>query len=49
MKKKALIVDDNAKNLILEKDLMDVAGFKVFVAENASRAIVIAKKKNRIL
>ncbi|MBA3010852.1 MAG: response regulator [Proteobacteria bacterium] len=45
MKKKALVVDDNAKNLMLEKDLMDVAGFEVFVAENASSAIAIAKKE----
>jgi CheY-like chemotaxis protein len=36
MKKKALVVDDNANNLMLEKDLLDVAGFEVFVAENAA-------------
>jgi two-component system cell cycle response regulator DivK len=45
MKKKALVVDDNANNLMLEKDLLDVAGFEVFVAENASSAIVIARKE----
>jgi two-component system cell cycle response regulator DivK len=45
MKKKALVVDDNANNLMLEKDLLDVAGFEVFVAENASSAIVIAGKE----
>ncbi len=49
MKKKVLVVDDNANNLMLEKDLLDVAGFEVFVAENASSAIVIARKENRIL
>ena len=45
MQKKALVVDDNAKNLTLEKDLLDVAGFEVFVAENASSAILIARKE----
>ena len=45
MKKKALVVDDNAHNLMLEKDLLDVAGFEVFVAENASSAIGIARKE----
>jgi two-component system cell cycle response regulator DivK len=45
MQKKALVVDDNANNLMLEKDLLDVAGFEVFVAENASNAIVIARKE----
>jgi two-component system, cell cycle response regulator DivK len=45
MKKKALVVDDNANNLMLEKDLLDVAGFEVFVAANASSAIAIARKE----
>ncbi|MGD0856156.1 MAG: response regulator [Dehalococcoidia bacterium] len=45
MSKKALIVDDNGNNLMLEKDLMEVAGFEVFVAENASSAIDIARKE----
>jgi len=45
MQKKALVVDDNANNLMLEKDLLDVAGFEVFVAEDASSAIVIARKE----
>jgi two-component system, cell cycle response regulator DivK len=43
--KKALVVDDNGSNLMLEKDLLEVAGFEVFVAENASSAIAIAKKE----
>ena len=38
MRKKALVVDDNANNLMLEKDLLEVAGFEVFEAENASDA-----------
>jgi two-component system, cell cycle response regulator DivK len=42
---KALIVDDNRNNLMLEKDLLEVAGFEVFVAENASTGIALAKKE----
>jgi CheY-like chemotaxis protein len=45
MKKKALVVDDNANNLLLEKDLLEVAGFEVFVAENATSGIAIAGKE----
>ena len=45
MKKKVLVVDDNANNLMLEKDLLDVAGFDVFEAENAADAIAIARKE----
>ena len=45
MKKKALVVDDNGSNLMLEKDLLEVAGFEVFVAESASNAIAITRKE----
>ena len=45
MKKKALVVDDNANSLLLEKDLLDVAGFDVLVAEDAAGAIAIARKE----
>ena len=45
MKKKVLVVDDNEKNLMLEKDLLDVAGFDVFEAENAADGIAIAGKE----
>ena len=45
MKKKALVVDDNANNLLLEKDLLEVAGFEVFAAENATGGIAIAGKE----
>ncbi len=38
----ALIIDDNEHNLLLEKDLLEVAGFVVFVAENAARGIALA-------
>jgi CheY-like chemotaxis protein len=45
MKKKALVIDDNANNLMLEKDLLEVAGFEVFEADNAASGIAIAKKE----
>ena len=45
MKRKALVVDDNANSLMLEKDLLDVVGFDVFVAEDAAGAIAIARKE----
>ena len=45
MRKKALIIDDNRNNLMLEKDLLEVAGFEVFVAEDASSGIALAKKE----
>jgi CheY-like chemotaxis protein len=45
MGKKVLIVDDNANNLTLEKDLLEVAGFEVFVAENATSGIDLARKE----
>jgi CheY-like chemotaxis protein len=45
MRKKALVVDDDGNNLILEKDLLEVAGFEVFEAENASFGIAIARKE----
>lgn len=45
MKKRALVVDDNSNNLMLEKDLLEVAGFEVLTAENASRGIAIARSE----
>ena len=45
MKKKALVVDDNGNNLLLEKDLLEVAGFEVFEAENATAGIAITRKE----
>jgi two-component system cell cycle response regulator DivK len=45
MRKKALVVDDNENNLMLEKDLLEVAGFEVFEAKNASTGIAIARKE----
>ena len=45
MKKKAVIVDDDVKNLMLEKDLLEVSGFEVFTAENATDGIAITRKE----
>ena len=45
MRKKALVVDDNGNNLMLEKDLLEVADFEVFEAENASSGIAIARRE----
>jgi len=45
MSKRALVVDDNANNLMLEKDLLEVAGFEVFEAENAADGIAIARRE----
>jgi CheY-like chemotaxis protein len=45
MSKKALVVDDNGNNLMLEKDLLEVAGFEVLEAENAFSGIAIARKE----
>ncbi|HBZ86380.1 MAG TPA: hypothetical protein DEO67_04485 [Candidatus Edwardsbacteria bacterium] len=43
MRIKALVVDDNQNNLLLESDLLASAGFEVFVAENASSGVAIAE------
>ena len=45
MNKRALIVDDNANNLLLEKDLLEVAGFEVFLAQDAASGVAIARKE----
>jgi two-component system, cell cycle response regulator DivK len=45
MRKKALVVDDNGSNLLLEKDLLEVAGFEVFEAQNATDGIAKARKE----
>jgi CheY-like chemotaxis protein len=45
MKKKALVVDDNTNNLLLERDLLEVAGFLVFEADNATSGIAIARQE----
>lgn len=45
MKKKALVIDDNSNNLMLEKDLLEVAGFEVFGAENGTIGIALARRE----
>jgi CheY-like chemotaxis protein len=45
MMKKALVIDDNEKNLALEKDLLEVAGFTVFEAKNAADGMAIARRE----
>ncbi|HUW70030.1 MAG TPA: response regulator [bacterium] len=45
MGKTALVIDDNANNLLLEKDVLEVAGFEVFIAENATKGISLAREK----
>lgn len=45
MAKKVLIVEDNANNMMLEKDLLEVAGFEVLQAVNATLGIELARKE----
>jgi len=45
MKNRVLVVDDNMNNLLLEKDLLEVAGFNVFEAEDATSGIAIARRE----
>lgn len=45
MRKKILVVDDNGNNLLLEKDLLEVAGFEVFEAVNAADGMAIARRE----
>lgn len=45
MRLRVLVVDDNKNNLMLEQDLLELAGFEVFGAENAADAITIARRE----
>lgn len=45
MKKKVLIVEDNEKNMILEGDLLEVAGFEVLKVVTAKLGIELARKE----
>lgn len=47
IRKKVLVVDDNEKNLMLAKDLLEVAGFEVLEADDAANGIAIARKKSQ--
>jgi CheY-like chemotaxis protein len=42
---RVLVVDDNGNNLMLERDLLEVAGFEVFEAEDAATGIAIARRE----
>jgi len=45
MRKRVLVIDDNASNLMLEKDLLEVAGFEVLEAGNAGDGIALARRE----
>jgi len=45
MRKTVLVVDDNINNRTLESDILEVAGFTVFEAENALKGIALAQKE----
>ena len=44
-KKKVLIIEDEARNMKLEKDLLEMAGYEVLCAVNAEDGITLAKEK----
>lgn len=45
MKKKILLVEDNENNRMLEKDLLEEAGFEVLEAADGASGIVLARKE----
>jgi len=45
MHKKVLVVDDNGNNRLLERDLLEVAGFEVYEAGNALSGIMTARQE----
>jgi two-component system, cell cycle response regulator DivK len=45
MANKALIIEDNEQNMILEADLLKIAGFEVLQAYDAITGIELAKKE----
>jgi CheY-like chemotaxis protein len=45
MKKRILLVEDNEKNRMLEKDLLEVAGFEVLEAVDGASGIVLARQE----
>jgi hypothetical protein len=47
MQKKALVIDDNANNLMLEKDLLEVAGLKYLKLKMLPAELPLPGKKNR--
>jgi len=49
MRLKAVVVDDNLNNLMLERDLLEVAGFEVFEAGNGADAVDIVRKEKPVI
>ena len=49
MGRKVVVVDDNLNNLLLEKDLLEIAGFEVFEADNAADAIALVREHNPVV
>jgi two-component system cell cycle response regulator DivK len=45
MRKRALVIDDNDSNMTLERDLLEVAGFEVLGAVDATSGIDVARKE----
>ena len=45
MGKKALVIDDNKNSLMMAKDLLELAGFEVFEAENATDGMALARRE----
>jgi two-component system, cell cycle response regulator DivK len=44
-KKKVLIIEDEARNMKLEKDLLEMSGYEVLCADNAEDGIVMAREQ----
>ncbi|MEI7751303.1 MAG: response regulator [Candidatus Omnitrophota bacterium] len=44
MKKRILIIEDNGHNMMLQKDLLETAGFEVLEAKCGAEGIALAKK-----
>lgn len=44
-KKKILIIEDEPRNMKLEKDLLEMAGYEVIMTDNAEQGIVLAKER----
>lgn len=45
MNKRILIIEDNEKNRLLEKDLLEIEGFEVFEARDGAAGISLAQKE----
>lgn len=43
--KKALIIEDNPKNMKLAKDLLEMGGFEVITSDDAEKGIALARSR----